>query len=58
MTQRGSQSAPWDTFRLATLPMILPGVVAGALLALPAAGPWCSYGAPKQPAWRIGTAAK
>ena len=26
-------AGPWDTFRLVTLPMILPGVVAGALLA-------------------------
>jgi spermidine/putrescine transport system permease protein len=26
-------AGPWDTFRLVTLPMILPGVIAGALLA-------------------------
>jgi spermidine/putrescine transport system permease protein len=26
-------AGPWDTFRLVTLPMIMPGVVAGALLA-------------------------
>jgi spermidine/putrescine transport system permease protein len=26
-------AGPWDTFRLVTLPMILPGVVAGAMLA-------------------------
>jgi spermidine/putrescine transport system permease protein len=27
-------AGPWDTFRLVTLPLILPGVVSGALLAL------------------------
>jgi spermidine/putrescine transport system permease protein len=26
-------AGPWDTFRLVTLPMILPGVIAGAMLA-------------------------
>ncbi len=26
-------ASPWDTFRLVTLPMIMPGVVAGAMLA-------------------------
>jgi spermidine/putrescine transport system permease protein len=26
-------AGPWDTFRLVTLPMIMPGVVAGAMLA-------------------------
>ena len=26
-------AGPWDTFRLVTLPMIMPGIVAGALLA-------------------------
>ena len=26
-------AGPWDTFRLVTLPMIMPGVIAGAMLA-------------------------